>query len=378
MNTFLLFSAIFAITYYLLRNVLFSEYILTLGIGIVAWMLADLLTKVVINTVPKNKIDPTDKAVFVTGCDSGFGNELVIQLDKLGFYVYAGCLFANHPGAKKLKECCSDRVKIIEVDVTSDEQVKLAAKEVESTLDGKDLWAIVNNAGIATFTEIEWCPVETYHKIFDVNAMGPLRVTKAFLPLLRESQGRVVIMASLAGRYTYPGFSAYSMSKYAAVSFADALRREMKKWNISVHTVEPSLYKTPIMDNLHAILKNSWEATPTAIQESYGQEYFQAFQDRLVWQLNKARCDINEVVDDLVDAVAGQRPKTRYVPSFAIQFRAKVLSSIPTEMQDYVLGLAQPRCIPLGKTTSNNSVRPEYRRSRSEPAKSVSTRLFNR
>jgi NAD(P)-dependent dehydrogenase (short-subunit alcohol dehydrogenase family) len=58
----------------------------------------------------------------------------------------------------------------------------------------------VNNAGIGTYTEIEWCPVEVYQKILDVNTVGPIRVTQAFLPLLRKSQGRIVIIASLAGK----------------------------------------------------------------------------------------------------------------------------------------------------------------------------------
>ena len=92
-----------------------------------------------------------------------------------------------------------------------------------------------------------------------------MRVTKAFLPLLRESQGRVVVIASMAGilslycfqslisifkikyfgvgRVTLAGFTPYSMSKFAAIAFADGLRREMKKWSISVHLIEPTLYK---------------------------------------------------------------------------------------------------------------------------------------
>ena len=98
----------------------------------------------------------------------------------------------------------------------------------------------------------------------EVNTLGTVRVTKAFLPLLRESQGRVVCVASMAGilnilktqsyalkflsvfrigRVTVPGFTPYSMSKFAVVAFADGLRREMHKWGISVHCIEPSLYK---------------------------------------------------------------------------------------------------------------------------------------
>lgn len=61
------------------------------------------------------------------------------------------------------------------------------------------LWAVVNNAGIASFTEIEWCSLSTFRNHLEVNALGPVLVTKTFLPLLRKSGGRIVIVASLAG-----------------------------------------------------------------------------------------------------------------------------------------------------------------------------------
>ena len=61
------------------------------------------------------------------------------------------------------------------------------------------LYSVVNNAGIAVFSEIEWCSVDQFQQIMNVNVMGMVRVTKAFLPLLRESKGRVINVASLAG-----------------------------------------------------------------------------------------------------------------------------------------------------------------------------------
>ena len=68
----------------------------------------------------------------------------------------------------------------------------------------ENLWAVVNNAGIASFTEIEWCSLGTYRKLLEVNALGPVMVTKTFLPLLRRGGGgRVVVVASLAGECYY-------------------------------------------------------------------------------------------------------------------------------------------------------------------------------
>lgn len=61
---------------------------------------------------------------------------------------------------------------------------------------------MVNNAGIAAFTEIEWCPLAEFRRVYEVNSLGPIRVTKTFLPMLRQSRGRVVLVASLAGEYS--------------------------------------------------------------------------------------------------------------------------------------------------------------------------------
>jgi NAD(P)-dependent dehydrogenase (short-subunit alcohol dehydrogenase family) len=63
-----------------------------------------------------------------------------------------------------------------------------------------ELQAVVNNAGVTAVTEVEWCPMETYRQVLEVNALGPIRVTQAFLPILRKGVGsRVVVVASLAG-----------------------------------------------------------------------------------------------------------------------------------------------------------------------------------
>lgn len=127
------------------------------------------------------------------------------------------------------------------------------------------MWAVVNNAGVTYSSEIEWCPIENFQRTIDVNTIGVIRVTKTFLPLLRKSQGRIVIVASMAsiknfkkrsndytfnlilllliGRVTVPGFTPYSMSKFAIVAFVDGLRREMMKWRVGVHLIEPSAYK---------------------------------------------------------------------------------------------------------------------------------------
>lgn len=322
-----------------------------LALGLVAAHVADWLLKAARNAMKRTTMDPTGKAVFITGCDTGFGKELASRLDKLGFKVFAGCLLPEGEGARSLLQESSERLKVVSVDVTSDEAVRAACKTVEEDLDEDEvLWGVVNNAGIAAFTEIEWCPVAEYRRVYEVNSLGPIRVTKAFLPLLRRSHGRIVLVASLAGRYTFPGFTAYSMSKHATVSFADGLRLEMQKWGITVHTVEPTLYRTPISQEgpIHRALDRFWQECSDDVRNCYGDDYMKDFKMTISKHLNRAKPSekIREVIDDMVDAVAGDDPKTRYVPSIVTQIRAKLLSSLPDAMRDQFFLSSQPQTPP--------------------------------
>src|SRR5687767_4910080 len=73
--------------------------------------------------IPKEKVSPKNRAVFITGCDTGFGHNLAKRLDNYGFHVYAGCLFPSGEGAKCLQRECSNRLTIVKLDVTKDEDV---------------------------------------------------------------------------------------------------------------------------------------------------------------------------------------------------------------------------------------------------------------
>lgn len=281
-------------------------------------------------------VNPSGKAVIITGCDSGFGNSLARRLDKLGFLVFAGCLVPDRGGARKLEEDSEGRIKVVELNVTDDYHVRGAVRFVKDNLGDHTLWACVNNAGIAVFQEIEWCSVIQFQQIMDVNVIGVVRVTKAFLPLIRASKGRVVNVASLAGRFTVPSFAAYSMSKKACIAFSDGLRQEMHKFDIKVVTVEPGLYKTPIAatDYLIDTNRKSWAETPTEVKDVYGEEYFDAFLKSIEGQMKRARSNVDEVVDQMVEAVTTREPRVRYVPNFMSNVRASILMYLPTSLTD--------------------------------------------
>lgn len=183
------------------------------------------------------------------GCDSGFGLYLAQNLHQQGYHIIAGCLSIQSIGAKKLCEKNYEKIFIVEMDVTNEQSVNNAREQIQMYLQSKpeiSLWSIVNNAGIMSLCEIEFGNMSTFTKQMDVNGMGVVLVTKTFLPLLRHNhfgRARIVNIASLAGRFTMPGFVAYCMSKAIVIAFTDGLRRELAKWNIEVVSIEPHLYR---------------------------------------------------------------------------------------------------------------------------------------
>ncbi|KAJ9596482.1 hypothetical protein L9F63_012490 [Diploptera punctata] len=327
-----------------------SLYVQLIALALLAVPLMNIIINVCWHYMPKQMISKLDdKAVFITGCDSGFGNSLAQRLDKKGITVYAGCLFPDGDGPAQLRQSCSDRLKILQLDVTKEDHVQDAVKTVTSTLGNKKLWAVVNNAGIAPGGEVEWTPTEVCQKTLEVNTVGPYRVSKAFLPLLRRSRGRVVVISSFLGRVNTCGTGAYNMSKHGAASFTETLRRELIKWNVSVHGIEPWIYSTNITNEklIADDIKRNWNNTSTSVQEDYGESYVERYQKSMcfVMSLKRPSSCTYEVVDSLEHAIIGKDPKIRYVPGLIGQVWTEILRFAPVELFDLGCYLSTPRTV---------------------------------
>jgi 3-hydroxybutyrate dehydrogenase len=186
------------------------------------------------------EVKATQKAVLVTGSNSGLGLKMTQHLSQNGFYVYAGVLHNDEMEAMNKM----DNVTAVQFDVRNQTEINAAVTFVE--LQGRGLYGLINNAGINVFGPLLEVPVEQLHYQMDVNVYGPVRVTQAFAPLIIQSKGRIVTTGSVAGIVTPPIFGAYSMSKHAIEAFNDTLAIEMARFDVSVHVIEPSTYKSNI------------------------------------------------------------------------------------------------------------------------------------
>ncbi|XP_038066041.1 D-beta-hydroxybutyrate dehydrogenase, mitochondrial-like [Patiria miniata] len=289
------------------------------------------------------------RAVLVTGCDTGIGNTLARRLDDLGFRVFAGCLFAEGPGALGLTSECSGRLEVIQLDVTSDHEVSQAVKSVRESLSttGDVLWGVVNNAGTACWGEAEWISLDRYKKLAEVNLWGMIRVTKAFLPLIRNSKGRVVNMSSMLGRVSMPVCSAYSITKYGVQAFTDSLRNELaSNFGVSAVIVEPGNFSGGgsamfTREYMTKDLNKVWSETTAEVQEVYGVEYFESTRNNIVNASQSfSPTSLVPVVDACTNALTDANPHERYFPgNLTSKLTVYVFSFLPAPITDFVLGI---------------------------------------
>src|SRR5205814_628540 len=109
----------------------------------------------------------------------------------------------------------------------------------------RGLAGLVNNAGIAVASPLEFVPMDEFRKQIEVNLIGQVAVTQAFIPLLRKGRGRVVNVGSIGGKVALPLLGPYAASKFAMEGLTDSLRRELMPWGISVSILEPGGVATP-------------------------------------------------------------------------------------------------------------------------------------
>ncbi|XP_078058090.1 D-beta-hydroxybutyrate dehydrogenase, mitochondrial-like [Mustelus asterias] len=296
-------------------------------------------------SLPRGSVKVKDKAILITGCDKGIGFALAKHLHTKGFTIFAGCLLKdkNGEGAQTLEKMKCERMKVLQMNICTDEEVREAVEFVKSHLKEpeKGLWGVVNNAGISTFGEVEFTSVEHYKEVADVNLWGTIRVTKAFLPLIRRARGRVVNVASMFGRMGLASHSAYCISNYGLEAFSDCLRYEQRRWGVKVSIIELGNYiaATGILnrDHIESIADRMWNEAADIVHEDYGKAYF----DRQT-MIMKSFCsssskDISLIFDAITDALTSRYPYSRYEPMNAYWWiRLHILAHLPTPVADWL------------------------------------------
>jgi NAD(P)-dependent dehydrogenase (short-subunit alcohol dehydrogenase family) len=195
--------------------------------------------------------------VLVTGATSGIGLELAGLLIREGFRVFGGAL----PG-EDADALAQTGAALVSLDVTDRASVAAAADEVAKRLAGEPLFGLVNNAGIVGAGPVELLDLDEARRIFEVNVLGVLATTRAFLPSIRAARGRIVNVSSLSGLLAVPFLGPYNASKAAIESLSDALRRELLPFGVEVIVIQPGTTRTPLWRKAGEIDRSPFAGSP--------------------------------------------------------------------------------------------------------------------
>ena len=204
--------------------------------------------------------------ILVTGTGQGIGNLLLKKLARDGNTVH--CVDINEKLNEKVKEEYQSRedctVHVYRCDVSDPDSVLKLKEEVERNIPtGKHLEYLVNNAAIVFGKLFSETPIERYTKVMNVNALGPMHLTKAFYSTMLEKGGHITNIASIAGLGPSPRMVDYCASKHAVVGFSRGLQYEHDSCgvtNVKVTTIFPHYMNTGMFNNCTVKLNRMFPA----------------------------------------------------------------------------------------------------------------------
>lgn len=268
--------------------------------------------------------------VLVTGASTGIGEATALHLRELGFEPVAGV--RRDEDAERLG---GQGLRTVRLDVTDEAQISAAR---ESVGDGA-LVGLVNNAGVAVAAPLEFVPLEQLRRQLEVNLIGQVAVTQAFLPALRRAGGRIVNVGSIGGRVALPLLAPYNASKFALEGLSDSLRRELRAQGVDVVVIEPGGVKTPIWGKGNELADELTAQMPLEGERLYG---------RLIANVRKETLKIERerglppraVAEVIGRALTADRPRTRYVVGGEAKVRAQLARLLPDRAMDRLIGRA--------------------------------------
>jgi NAD(P)-dependent dehydrogenase (short-subunit alcohol dehydrogenase family) len=268
-------------------------------------------------------------AVVVTGASTGIGEACALHLAELGFHVRAGV--RREEDAQRLRDA---GLEPLMMDVTDQDSIRAAAAQ----LDGAPLAGLVNNAGVAVAGPLEFIPIDELRRQLDVNVVGQVAVTQAFLPAVRRARGRIVNIGSIGGRVALPMLSPYAASKFAMEGITDALRRELRPWDIHVAIIEPGAIATPIWSKSREANEELAKQAPPEAELLYGKLI-----ERIRSESEKAAergLPPRKVADAVAHALTASRPRTRYLVGGEAKLRARLSVILPDRAFDALVARA--------------------------------------
>jgi len=294
--------------------------------------------------------------VVVTGASSGIGRASALKLARSGFRVFAG-VRKEEDGEALEEVALAGRLTPLFIDVSDPGLIASAARNVEAAVGEAGLAGLINNAGIGEAWPLEYVPLDELRRQIEVNVVGHLAVTQAFLPLIRAAKGRIVNVGSVGGRITMPFGGTLSAPRHALVAVNDALRMELYPWGIHVALIEGGSISTRAVDKLEAAAEATIDELPVAGRARYADAYRTAVARAVA--RTRAGSSPEVVAEAVLRALTEPTPKTRY----PVGADARVLLALSEVLPDRLLDRVRFRVFGLhGKFGACRADRPHGRR----------------
>lgn len=268
-------------------------------------------------------------SVLVTGAGRGIGLAITEHMSSRGWDVYAT---ARSDAALHSLDRLPN-VHAIALDITDRSAISALPDRLPAELNG-----VVNNAGIIVNGPVEGLSLDDLTQQLNVNVISQIAVTQAVLPKIRATGGRVVFISSVSGLITTPGTGAYTASKYAIESLADALRMELRPWRIPVSLIEPGPIRTDMWADVLADHDRMAEKLSDEHRRLYASHL--AGSRKLLGRMQKLAADPKRVTKAVDHALTSRRPKRRYLLDVASRTQKATFAITPTAITDAVLSAA--------------------------------------
>jgi NAD(P)-dependent dehydrogenase (short-subunit alcohol dehydrogenase family) len=253
--------------------------------------------------------------VVITGASSGIGESCALRLARGGFDVFAG---VRKDEDAERAAALHERVRPLKIDVADEASVDAAKQEVG---DGP-VAGLVNNAGISVTGPLEFVPLAEFRRQLEVNVIGQIAATQAFLPGIRAARGRIVNIGSVGGKVAVPLLSPYAGSKFAMEGITDSLRRELRPLGVHVAIVEPGAIATEIWRKGTAAAEELLADAPPDSEAVYG-KLIAAVRVEAA-KATKRAIPPDEVAKVVEHALTADKPRARYPVGRDAKMRIRV------------------------------------------------------
>jgi len=268
------------------------------------------------------------KNVIITGCSSGIGRCLAVNLHKRGYRV-----FATVRHAKDVATLAQLGLESLPLDLASSESIRRAVDEILARAQGK-LYALINNGAYGQPGAVEDLTRDALRKQFETNLFGTQELTNRLIPVFRaQGGGRIIQISSVLGIVCLAYRGAYNAAKFALEALSDTLRLELYGTNIHVALVEPGPISSHFRENAYRAFLANIDRAHSAHREYYA---------RVEQRLGGARplpftLPPEAVLKKVTHALEARRPKIRYAVTFPTYLFAVLRRVLPHRWLDVVL-----------------------------------------